>query len=92
VSETREPVVERFTFEVTDEEAAQALREQAAAHGRSVEAELDALVRKTYSTQNGAEAEPPGEEWVDELIRITRPGFEIDPFPRIRTVLREPDL
>ena len=83
---------DRFTFEVTDEAAARALREQAAVHGRSVEAELDALVRKTYSTQRDAAPAGPSENWVDELIRITRPGFETDPFERDPMPVRESDL
>ena len=83
---------DQFTFEVTDEAAARALREQAAAHGRSVEAELDALVRSTYSTQGEAGPAGPSENWVDELIRITRPGFETDPFERDPMPVRETDL
>jgi hypothetical protein len=69
-----------FTFEVTNEAAAQALRQHAAAHGRSVETELDELVRRTYPSQEGAAPAGPDENWVEELIRITRPGFETDPF------------
>lgn len=86
---------DRFTFDVTDEAAARALREQAAAHGRSVEAELDQLVRRTYTTlttpEDAARA-GPSENWVDELIRITRPGFERDPFERDPIPDREADL
>jgi hypothetical protein len=81
-----------FTFEVTDEAAAQALREHAAAHGRSVEAELDELVRKTYSSQVDAAPVGPDENWVDELIRITRPGFETDPFEHEPVQFRDIDL
>jgi hypothetical protein len=82
----------RFTFEVTDEAAAKSLRESAAAHGRSVEAELDALVRKTYATQGDAAPAGPSENWVDELIRITRPGFKTDPFERDPIPVRETDF
>ncbi|MGZ8285883.1 MAG: FitA-like ribbon-helix-helix domain-containing protein [Allosphingosinicella sp.] len=81
----------RFTFEVTDEAAAQALRDQAAAHGRSVEAELEALVRKTYAPQTGASPEPPGEDWVHRLIRIANGAGE-GVFDEEPTPLRDFDL
>jgi plasmid stability protein len=65
---------DRFTFEVTDEAAARALREQAAAHGRPVEAELDALVRQAYLPEDAPGR--PDENWVDELIRIANGAGE----------------
>ena len=83
---------DRFTFEVTDEAAARALREQAAARGQSVEAELDELVRKTYAAHYETVPAGPEENWVDELIRITRPGIEWDPFEREQMPVRETDL
>lgn len=81
----------RFTFEVTDEAAARALREQAAAHGRSVEAELDDLVRKAYAPELERASDGPNENWAGELVRITRPGFETDPFEHERVSFRESD-
>lgn len=84
--------IDRFTFEVTDPAAARTMREQAAAHGRSVEAELDALVRKTYGPTEDNVPDGPDESWAEKLIRITRPGFETDPFERQRIPLRETNL
>jgi plasmid stability protein len=81
-----------FTFEVTDEAAARALREQAAIHGRSVEAELDELVRKAYGPAGESVSDGPDEHWAEELVRITRPGFETDPFEHEPVPFREIDL
>jgi hypothetical protein len=67
---------DRFTFHVTDEAAARALRERAAARGRTVEAELDALVRKTYVPQTSVVLGPPREDWVHKLIRIANGAGE----------------
>lgn len=83
--------VDRFTFEVPDEAVARALREQAAAHGRSVEAELEALVRKTYVPQTDASPEPPGKDWVHKLIRIANGAGE-GVFDEEPTPLRDFDL
>jgi len=65
--------LERFTVEVRDEATVQTLRGNAAAHGRSVEEELGRLVERTY----GKRAD---DDWVHELIAMTRPGVEIE-FP-----------
>jgi plasmid stability protein len=81
-----------FTFEVTDEAAARALRLQAAAHGQSVEAELDELVRRTFAPTRESVSHGPVENWAEELVRITRPGFEVDPFEHDRMPFREIDL
>jgi plasmid stability protein len=67
---------DRFTFDVTDEAAARALRERAVANGRSVEAELDALVRKTYAPQAGAAPKAEDDDWVHALIRIANGAGE----------------
>ena len=82
---------DRFSFEVTDEAAARALREQAAAHGQSVEAELDTLVRKTYVPQTGTVPAPPDKDWVHRLIRIANGAGE-GVFDEERTPLRDFDL
>lgn len=62
----------RFTIDVGDEAAARALRERAVANGRSVEAELDVLVRETYAPRAGAAPKPEDDDWVHELIRIAK--------------------
>jgi hypothetical protein len=67
---------DRFTFEVTDEAAARALRLQAVAQGRSVEAELDDLVRKTYAPIENVAPSGPDENWIEELIRIANGAGE----------------
>ena len=67
---------ERFTFEVTDEAAARALRLQAAAHGRSVEAELDDLVRKTYAPDDNSTPPKPDKDWVEKLVRVANGAGE----------------
>ena len=61
---------DRFTFDVTDEAAARALRERAIANSRSVEAELDALVRTAYAPEARAAPKTEDDDWVHELIRI----------------------
>jgi plasmid stability protein len=83
---------DRFTFDVTDEAAARALRLQAAARGRTVEVELDELVRKTYAPVGEGASNGPDENWAEELVRRTRPGFEKDPFEHERVPFREIDL
>ena len=56
----------------------------AAANGRSLEAELRALLERTYASSADSHAAKiramTGKEFVEHLIRITRPGFADDPF------------
>lgn len=56
----------------------------AAANGRSLEAELRLLLERTYAdarNQRAAQVRAmSGAEFVDHLIKITRPGFDSDPF------------
>ena len=61
--------MERYTIEVRSE-AADSLRQTAAANGRSVEDEIGGLVERTYAMR-------ANDDWVHELIAITRPGVEI---------------
>jgi plasmid stability protein len=61
--------VERYTIEVPDE-AADVLREQAAANGRSVEDEIGGLVERTLAKRTD-------DDWIGELIALTRPGVDI---------------
>lgn len=60
--------MERYVIEVRDE-AVSSLRDAADAKGVSVETELGALVDRAY----GLRAD---DDWVHELIAITRPGIE----------------
>ncbi len=67
--------MERVSFEIERQDVADALHAEAAAHGRSVEAELAALVEKTYAAKAAARSAGSGENWVAELIALAR---EID--------------
>jgi len=60
--------MERYTIEVRDD-AASSLRDTADAKGVSVEAEISNLVARTY-------AKRADDDWVHELIAMTRPGVE----------------
>lgn len=60
--------MERYTIEVPDEALA-SLREAASEKGVSVEAELGRLVEQTY-------AKRAEDDWVHELIAMTRPGLD----------------
>jgi plasmid stability protein len=61
--------VERITIEIPDDTAAQ-LREAAEAHGRTVEEEVGGLVERTYVKRTE-------DDWVHELIAMSRPGVEL---------------
>ena len=61
--------MERISFELERQDVAEALRGAAETHGRSVEAELAALVERTYAPAS-AKAASPVDNWVDELIKI----------------------
>lgn len=56
----------------------QAMRERAAANGRSVEAEVRALLEQTYGPKHG-EGRRPGESRIAYLLRIApdMTGFEL---------------
>jgi plasmid stability protein len=62
--------MERFTVEIGDE-ATRALRDRAESHGRSVEEEIGGLVQRSAAKRTD-------DDWVSELIAMTRPGVEID--------------
>lgn len=122
--------MERISVEIERRDVADALHASAEAAGRSVEAELAALVEHTYAPTtsdaaskdgnwveelvtlaNGADLripqsrtfvryapaypegmEPlPGEPFVDHIIRISRPGFDLE-IERDRTPNEGPDL
>jgi len=83
-----------MTIRRIDDEFKNRLRQRAALHGRSVEgevrhilqAELDRDDPKNYPVGT---APRPGESFVDHLIRITRPGFDLEP-PERQTDERQP--
>lgn len=62
----------------------------AAANGRSLEAEIRALLAQTYADSKNTHAARiramSGSEFVEHLIAITRPGFIDAPFASERTV------
>ncbi|GGZ01209.1 hypothetical protein ACFSTD_08480 [Novosphingobium colocasiae] len=62
--------MERYTIDVPDEAAA-SLREAAQASGVSVEDVIGGLVERTY-------AKRAPDDWVHELIAMTRPGIEMN--------------
>lgn len=93
--------MERISFEIERQDVVEALHAQAEAHGRSVEAELAALVEETYGPPPRdalrrapgypAGMEPlPGESIVDHITRVSRPGFDFDIPPRAVFDLRDP--
>lgn len=69
VTNGRRTPVERFTIDVP-EDAAKPLRAAAEANGRSIEEELGGLVERTYARRSD-------DDWVHELIAMTRPGVEM---------------
>ena len=69
----------------------------AAANGRSLEAELRALLERTYcdpalAARRAAIQRMSGKEFVDHLIGLTRPGLDDDPFQRERVAVRDINL
>ena len=60
--------MERYTIEIR-EEAASSLRDTADAKGVTVEDEISSLVARTYAKRTD-------DDWVHELIAMTRPGVE----------------
>ena len=62
--------MERVSFEIERQDVADALHAEAEAHGRSIEAELAALVEQTYTrTKRKATSFYDG-NWVEDLIRL----------------------
>lgn len=60
--------MERVSFEIDRDDVAAALHEEARANGRTVEAEIAALVERTYAPKSPRTKS--GENWVEELIRL----------------------
>ena len=78
------------TIRNLDDAIKQNARVAAATNGRSLEAELRALLERTYADADSARVTRikamSGQEFVDHLIAITRPGFPDDPFAVERTI------
>ena len=62
--------MEWVSFEIERQEVADALHAEAEARGRSVEAELAALVEQTYAPALRKSGSLPDDDWVAELIRV----------------------
>ncbi len=76
-----------ITIRKIDDALKQAMREEAAAKGRSVEAEVRDLLERTYSRKHG-DGRRPGENRIEYLIRIApdMTGFDLPE----RQPIREP--
>ncbi len=80
--------MERVSFEIERQDVAEALHAQAEAQGRSVEAELAALVEQTYAP---ATARQDSRARIDRLIRLGK-GLDFEPPPRQTFIVDEPEL
>lgn len=86
-----------MTIRQIDDEMKARLRRRAADTGRSVEGEVRHILRRDLERDepNGypvGMALRPGETWVDYLIRITRPGVELELPTRAMDDTLPPDL
>ena len=79
--------MERVSFEIARQDVADALHAQAEAAGRSVEAELAALVEQTYAPTDAIAEESP----IKRLFRLGR-GLNFAPPPRQTFLVDEPEL
>jgi len=85
-----------FRIGIEDEAAIEALRDAAHSNGRSVEEEIATIVLDSAPVKARAirKSDPdavPGENWVDELIRLGR-GLNIEFPPLFSQRLDIPDL
>ena len=70
--------MERLSFEIERPDVAEALHAQAEAHGRSVEAEVAALVEEVFAPKGVKHDE--GRARIERLIQIARGvGFDSPP-------------
>lgn len=72
-----------MTIRQIDDEFKDRLRRRAAANGRSVEGEVRHMLAAQLDRDDPdnypvGTAPRPGEHFVDHLIRITRPGLDLD--------------
>ena len=83
-----------ITIRQIDDEFKDRLRRRAAANGRSVESEVRRILAAELDRDDPLNypigtAPRPGESFVDHLIRITRPGYDIE-LPERQIDDREP--
>lgn len=78
-----------ITIRQIDDETKALLRRRAMETGRSMEAEVRHILRRDLERDRGlgypgSMVAHPGENWVKHLIRISRPGFDLE-LPERRT-------
>ena len=72
-----------ITIRKIDDDTKALLRRRAMETGRSMEAEVRHILRRELERDRemgypDSMAARPGENWVEHLVRITRPGFELE--------------
>lgn len=72
-----------MTIRQIDDDLKEQLRRRAAGNGRSVEGEVRHILSRTLEREDPRNypigtAPRPGESFVDHLIRISRPGFDLE--------------
>ena len=72
-----------MTIRQVDDEMKEQLRRRAAENGRSVEGEVRHILSRTLERDDPRNypigtAPRPGENFVDHIIRISRPGFDLE--------------
>ena len=72
-----------MTIRQVDDDLKEQLRRRAAENGRSVEGEVRHILWRTLERDDPRNypigtAARPGESFVDHMIRITRPGFDLE--------------
>ena len=76
-----------MTIRQIDDEMKEQLRRRAAENGRSVEGEVRHILSRTLERDNprnypAGMGPRPGESFVDHIVRISRPGFDLELPPR----------
>ena len=72
-----------MTIRQVDDDMRERLRRRAAENGRSVEGEVRHILSRTLERDDPRNypigtAPRPGESFVDHIIRISRPGFDLE--------------
>lgn len=72
-----------MTIRQIDDDMKEQLRKRAAENGRSVEGEVRHILSSTLERDDPRNypigtAPRPGENWVEHLVRISRPGFDFE--------------
>lgn len=81
--------MERVSFEIERKDIAEALHAEAAAHGRSIEAEVASLVERTYAPKTQRNGE--GETSIARLRRMGH-GLELEVPSRTAETYEPPRL